>query len=143
MSQPLSRPVVRGTLGAALLVAVTAAVVLVFTPTSALPNAVITRTSGFLKEQGAPHWLVRPGLWEFSYNVLLFIPPALACVLLWPRVPVWIWVALGLLASTGIEGVQALFLAGREAQARDVVSNTLGAGVGAALGLPLAHRRSR
>jgi len=56
----------------------------------------------------------------FSLNVALFIPGAAAAALLWRRVRWWQWVLVGFAVSAGIETMQGLFFASREAEVRDL-----------------------
>ncbi len=118
----------------ALILAVVGVAVFVLGPTGELPAMAVQKTTAALRSYGVPAWLADTGLWSFLYNVVLFVPVAFVGALLWQRVPVLVWVALGFLGSLGIEGVQALFLSGRDAQVQDLLSNTLGAALGAALG---------
>ena len=106
---------------------------LVFQPSAALPIRAVLKTHYFLLAHGAPRWAAAAGVWEFVYNVALFVPPFFVLLLLWPRVRVAWWVLGGLGLSVLIEVTQASFLHGRDAQLRDVLANTLGALVGASL----------
>ena len=140
MNRLLASPVTRGVLAVALVVALLAAAVLVFNPSDDVPSSVVVRTSDFLAAHGVPGWAASSTLWEFLYNILLFVPVTFAGTLLWPRVPVKAWVVLGFLSSLVIEVAQATQLIGRSSQTRDLVSNTLGALIGAALGRALWSR---
>jgi glycopeptide antibiotics resistance protein len=69
---------------------------------------------------------------EFSANVLLFVPLGLLATALLPRLS-WVRLALGAVAlSVLIELAQTIFRPDRTGSFRDVVANTLGAGLGAA-----------
>ena len=129
----MTHPQVRRGMVLALVMAVVGVAVLVLGPEGDLPNAAVSTTTSVLRSVGFPDWFADTQLWSFLYNVALFVPVAFACALLWQRVPVLVWMAIGFLGSLGIEGIQALFLVGRNAQAQDLVSNTLGAGLGAML----------
>ncbi|KAA9130654.1 VanZ family protein [Microbacterium caowuchunii] len=69
---------------------------------------------------------------EFLANVVLFVPAgALALLWLGRRAGWWWAAAIGLALSGTIEGVQALMLADRVADVRDLLANTLGSVLGA------------
>ena len=127
-------PTRRGLLILALFVALCVGAFLVFQPSAALPIRAVLKTHYFLLAHGAPRWAAKAAVWEFVYNVALFVPPFFVLLLLWPRVRVLWWALGGLGVSTLIEITQAFFLHGRDAQVRDVVANTLGALIGASLG---------
>ncbi|WES64919.1 VanZ family protein [Microbacter sp. GSS18] len=75
-------------------------------------------------------WVTFPVL-EFAANVVLFLPAGVIWVL-WAGGRRWWLAALaGLALSTGIELTQAVALADRVPDARDLVANTLGALAGA------------
>ncbi len=70
---------------------------------------------------------------EFAWNVLMFVPmtflgSALTSKLTWEQ-----WTGIGLLASSAIEFAQFFVLPDRSATVVDLVSNTLGALLGAIL----------
>jgi glycopeptide antibiotics resistance protein len=108
--------------------------VFVLGPTGALPTQAVEATSAALDGLGLPGWATASALWEFLYNVLLFVPVAFVGALLWRRVSLRAWTALGFAASLLIETIQAVVLPDRSTEVRDLVANTLGALVGAALG---------
>jgi VanZ like family len=130
---PLATPQARRALVIALVVGTAAVGVFVLGPTGDLPSEVVLHTHEALLGLGLPRSLTLRPLWAFVYNVALFVPVAFVCATLWRRVPVWAWTGLGLVASLCVESVQALFLAGRQAQVQDLVANTLGALLGALL----------
>jgi glycopeptide antibiotics resistance protein len=68
---------------------------------------------------------------EFTANVAMFIPMGYITSV-WLR-KIWPGVIIGFLASCLIELGQAIFLPDRFATGMDVMANTIGAGVGAAL----------
>lgn len=76
----------------------------------------------------------RTALTRVFENVLLFVP---AGVLLGACLRgirnLWMPVVLGAIASAAIEASQALFVPGRSPSVDDVIFNTLGTGIGAAL----------
>jgi glycopeptide antibiotics resistance protein len=70
---------------------------------------------------------------EFSANILLFLPLGLLAMALLPRLS-WVRVALGAgVLSILIELAQTLLRPDRTGSVRDVLANTLGAALGAAL----------
>lgn len=80
---------------------------------------------------------------EFFGNVALFVPFGFLLTMLFDRP--WWGVALALAASAGIELVQTV-IPDRQASVRDVISNTLGAAIGALVAwiiLLIARRRRR
>lgn len=86
------------------------------------------------------HWY---GLIELVANIVLFVPFGAMIMLASPRVR-WGWVVGGGLITSGcIELVQAVALPGRTGSLQDVVANTLGAAVGAAVMLGASRVRER
>jgi hypothetical protein len=79
---------------------------------------------------------------EKALNVVLFVPLGLIGWLLWPRLQVLAWAAIGLAFSAFLESTQALFLPGRTPSVSDLVANTSGAVLGA-LVLRLSARMGR
>ncbi|MFH8251573.1 VanZ family protein [Microbacterium sp. B2969] len=75
---------------------------------------------------------------EFAANVLMFVPLGFLLTLLF-RHP-WYGVLLALAISAGVEIAQ-IVIPSREASLRDVLANTTGAAVGAALAWLLVLRR--
>jgi hypothetical protein len=124
---------VRRSLVTALVIGLTGVAIFVLGPTGELPVRVVRKTSSVLADLGLPAWVVDWSVWEGVYNIALFVPVAFAGALLWRKVPVTVWVAVGFLASLAIESVQAVFLSGRSPQLKDLVTNTAGALVGALL----------
>ncbi len=101
---------------------------------SAGPAATVVRgTTDVLLRLGAPSGVVSGGRVEFGLNALMIAPVPLLVSLLWPAWSWERWTAYGFVGSLSIEAVQAVLLTGRSAQFRDVVSNTLGALIGALL----------
>lgn len=66
---------------------------------------------------------------DFMLNVALFTVPVMLAATMWPRVPRWLWVPVGVLASFCIEMVQGAFLP-RTSSLLDWVANSLGALLG-------------
>ena len=123
----------RPLLAAALGVGLTAGAYLVLAPDGAVPDLAVTSLTGTLAGAGAPGWVADDDVVQFVLNVALFVPPVLLAALLAERVPWWGWLLIGLLVSGVVETIQALFLADRTPEVADLVANTLGAGLGAAL----------
>jgi hypothetical protein len=106
--------------------------VLVFAPGASLATEQVHRVARWLVEQGLPYWWAYP-VAEFSLNVALFVPGTFVAALVWRRVPWWQWVLAGLSVSLFIELAQYALLTSRTAQVKDLVSNSVGAAVGAGL----------
>lgn len=83
---------------------------------------------------------VTPTMVEFGWNVVLFVPLTCLATLAVRRITWLQWFAVGAGLSVTIELVQLLALSGRSASLVDVVSNSLGAWVGAVLGEGLRRR---
>jgi glycopeptide antibiotics resistance protein len=83
---------------------------------------------------------------EFTANVAMFVPVGLFFLLLLGRTRWWLAIVLGVMLTCGIEFAQ-LFLPGRVSDVRDILSNSVGAGVGVVIALivtwPAAIRRAR
>lgn len=83
--------------------------------------------------------IASPELYATIWNVLLFIP-AFAAMAVW--IPRWWLIALGASSSIGVELYQRS-LGSRDAALEDVLTNTLGAALGVALGIWIHRRVSR
>lgn len=94
----------------------------------------IDRVLEVLHRNGVPTWFGY-SKFEFTANIAMFFPLGFFLALALPR-RVW-WVALTLipLFSGTIELLQAMFLAERFASVFDVIANTLGGYLGAAVAL--------
>lgn len=79
--------------------------------------------------------VVTPTMVEFAWNTVMFVPLTLLGAWGFPTLDWKRWVAVALLATAIIEGVQLLFLSGRSASLLDLASNTLGGVLGALLAL--------
>jgi glycopeptide antibiotics resistance protein len=75
-------------------------------------------------------------------NAAMLVPSALLAALFAPRVPWWVWGAVGMAGSAGIEAAQ-FYLIERDASLGDFALNTLGAFLGAGLGELINRRRER
>lgn len=114
---------------------------LVLAPSGTVPTLAVAGISDRLAEAGAPWWMADERVVQFVLNVALFVPPVFVAALLWRRLPWWGWALLGLVVSAAIETTQALFLSHRTPEAADLVSNTVGAAIGALLASPVRWRR--
>jgi glycopeptide antibiotics resistance protein len=124
--------------GLALVLAAVLGAYLVFQPGAATSSDAVNHLAKLLFDLGVPYARAADVV-EFTLNIGLFVPGAFAAALLWPRVRWWQWVLVGFAVSGAIETVQGVFLPSRQAEWRDLVANTVGAAVGAGLGL-LLHR---
>ncbi|NIJ06230.1 VanZ family protein [Frigoribacterium faeni] len=100
------------------------------------------RALGFFSRHDETAWITFDRV-EFTSNVIMFLPMGALVVLLLPRRFWWLGVVVGFAASWGIESYQSSYLDGRVSDVRDLVSNTLGATVGAAFTALLLPRRRR
>ncbi len=69
-------------------------------------------------------------LLEFTANVALFVPAGVLGAL-WLGRRWWLAIPIGIAISAGIETTQHVAIAGRVADVRDLVSNTVGTALGA------------
>ncbi|MDJ1370121.1 VanZ family protein [Gulosibacter molinativorax] len=138
--EPRRRGASRTILWVAFGLCVAGVLAIVFLPIGWMLNRLIVWLYYAGKSLGMPG-VVTLGWYEFGLNVLLFAVPVALASLLWRRVPWWVWPLLALVVSGGIEVVQLVFLP-REFSLRDVVANTLGAVLGAAV-VALARARGR
>jgi hypothetical protein len=106
---------------------VAAVAVVLLSPVS--PERLVAATTALLRDD-LGLVMVRQGWVEFAANVALFVPVGLLVTLVTRRL--WLGVVLALVLSAGAELVQEL-LPGRTASLRDVLANTLGAAIGAAV----------
>jgi VanZ family protein len=95
-----------------------------------------------LQAGGAPAW-VNYDLVDFVANIGFFVPIGLIAALLLPRRVWWLAIPIGLGLSTALELGQALFLPERYASVTDVLANTLGAVLGALIGMALRTTTER
>jgi VanZ like family len=125
-------PVARRALAVALAAWVALLALTLLSPSAAGPSRLVATVAEVALELGIPTALVDQT--EFALNVAAFVPVSLLGSMLWPRLTWRDWTAGGFLASFLVEAVQAIALSGRSAMHSDVVSNTLGALVGAVVG---------
>jgi glycopeptide antibiotics resistance protein len=74
---------------------------------------------------------------EFVGNIVMFVPLGIFAALLLPRKAWWVLLLLGTAFSGAIEFFQGTFLPGRVPEVRDLVSNSTGFLIGAALSIAL------
>ena len=89
----------------------------------------------------ATQWLTFNDL-EFVANIALFVPLGLFFVLLVGKRRWWLAFGLAVMLTVGIEWVQQ-FIPSRVSDARDIVSNSLGAAIGVVITLIIAAARHR
>jgi glycopeptide antibiotics resistance protein len=99
----------------------------------------------WLSARGAPAWLDDKAV-ERIANVALFVPVGFCVGIVAGARRWWLGAVAGFVLSCGIEFAQYAFLPGRFASVWDIVTNTLGALIGAGVALLLlwlAERRER
>jgi VanZ family protein len=108
---------------------------------NALQNRLVVRGSDLMLAAGLPSPWASFDRAEILANVVIMVPLGLLVSLAFPR-PGWrTWTAYAFLVALVVELVQGVLLPGREAAASDVVANTLGVLIGAALvAVPRAWR---
>ena len=131
-------PVVRAVVGLALAAWVAVLAFTLLAPSAEGPSWLVDTVSRTAAGVGLPSALTAPERVEFLLNVAAFVPVSLLGSLLWMQTSWRDWTAGGFAASFLVELVQAVALDGRSATHSDVVANTLGALVGAALGALVA-----
>jgi glycopeptide antibiotics resistance protein len=104
----------------------------VFWPSATYASGSVSRASRLLYFLGTPTWITPPMV-EFAANIVLFVPFSLLGAVLLHRWSWRFWLAVGFCTSCFIELSQLVLLSGRSADVRDVISNTLGALLGALL----------
>lgn len=125
--------------------AVVAAIAYWPTPVDSGLRASIGRALAALHRRGLPGWFDYAQL-EWWANVAFFAPIGLLVVLLIGGHRWWVATLVGGTVSVAIEVGQHIFLPMRYATVDDVVANTLGAAVGALVGLVMlavVHHRRR
>jgi len=117
--------------------------VALFSPGSGTQAGMVSGLGHVLRALGAPR-----AVWEFSHlevvmNALIIAPVSFLGSFVWRRSTWRDWTAFGFCFSTGVELVQGLFLSARVAQFSDIVANTAGALLGAAIATWAARRGPR
>lgn len=111
-------------------------------PSAELPSRLVGWMADVGHEGRLPDRLLLPERVEFVANSLVIVPATATMAWLWPLRSWTTWTAYGYVGAMAVEGVQAVLLPDRSATYVDVVSNTLGALIGAVAG-HLLHRWSR
>lgn len=122
----MSRAGVR-VLGPAYVVYLAVVAYLVWTPDSSAPGSAVLHLTDLLVRVGLPATETRV---EFLLNVVMLVPLSLLGAFLFRHWRAGEWVTAGFVLSLVIEAVQRFLLPSRDASARDVVANTLGALIG-------------
>lgn len=104
-------------------------------------TSTVTLALDRLAQHPATAWITFD-LVEFLANVAMFVPFGLLVALLVGRQRWWLAVLAGALFTGVIESVQGLFLPARVADPSDLVANTLGALIGAAIALGVRSLRT-
>lgn len=109
------------------------------TPVDARFDGTLFRLLGWLHDAGLPRWIGYDQV-EFTANIVLFVPVGLLLALELRRRPWWAAALAGFGLSVLAELAQYLLRPDRFATALDVVANTTGAVVGAAIAVMLTRR---
>jgi glycopeptide antibiotics resistance protein len=117
--------------------------VVLLAPTGDVPGYLLTRAASAAYRMGAPESWLAPERFEFVANVLVVVPAAGLASIVWPRLRWTQWTAYGFVASFSVETLQALVILDRSATFSDVVANTLGGLIGAALVAVVRRMRVR
>jgi VanZ like family len=102
-------------------------------PSAAVPTESVSYLARIAADVGVPGVLAVGTSVEFVCNILIIAPVSFLGAIVFPRLNWRDWTVVGLVLSGTVELCQALFLVARSASFEDVVANTLGAGLGAAL----------
>ncbi|MBC7591500.1 MAG: VanZ family protein [Salinibacterium sp.] len=115
---------------------------LTLTPLSTgLESGLLWRVADLLAQSPATEWFTFRRL-EFLANIALFVPFGIFLLLLFGRRRWWLAILLGVVMTVGIEFAQQ-FIPTRVPDTRDLVANSLGALIGAILGLALTASKAR
>lgn len=82
-----------------------------------------------LERWGPTSWVTFAGV-EFVINVIVFVPVGVLFLLFFGRRLWWVAIVFGVLGSCWIELAQYLWITERTADARDVLSNSIGIAIG-------------
>jgi len=102
------------------------------TPVDRPVSGALRRVLNRLHDLGVPPWFDYSFV-EFSANVMLFMPIGFLVSMLLRRRLAWLAIVFGATASVAIEAAQWMLLPQRVPSAGDVLANTLGAALGAAI----------
>lgn len=99
----------------------------------------VERVLHALHTLGVPTWF-EYGALEFSANVIMFVPLGFFVALLLPRRYRWLALVIPTLVSGAVEVAQLLFLENRFATLLDVLANSLGGWLGAAIAFLIVRK---
>ena len=116
---------------------------LLLVPSSDPPTWIIHRSAEAASAAGLPSQLTATARVEQLLNVAAFAPLTFAATLLRPEATWRDWTAVAFVGSFLVEVVQAAALPERTPSHSDVVTNTLGALLGALAGLLVLRHRKR
>src|SRR5687768_13054263 len=134
-------PRVSGPAGWLLATYVVALALLLLVPSSRPPTWIIEQSTDVARGAGVPAAFASAARVEVLLNVAAFAPLTFAGTLLRPALTWRDWTAVAFLGSLLVEVVQAVALPERTASHSDVVANTVGALVGAAVARLLVRAR--
>jgi hypothetical protein len=100
-------------------------------PSSGRQSHMASWISDLGRDVGVPDRFATQARAEFLANALIIMPVSALGSLIWPRLNWRDWTAIGFVVACGVELFQGIFLAHRVASTADIVSNTLGAFLGA------------
>ena len=106
---------------------------MLLSPMPSAPSAGVGMGMDLLEWAGVPARLRGGRVVEFALNVGLFVPIPLMALHLKPSWRVVQWAMAGLVASSMVEAAQGVFLPHRTADFRDIIANTTGLALGAAV----------
>lgn len=109
----------------------------VLSPRSDVQSGIVVDAAELLGRLGVPERIGSYQRTEVLANVAMVVPAGVLAALALPRSRWQQWTAYAFLAALGVELTQGLLLPARSASSTDVVANTLGMLVGAALGAVL------
>jgi len=107
--------------------------VALFSPGSEQQSNAVLWLEGVLRHLGAPRGLTRYDRVEVVMNAVIVAPATFLASMVVPRFGWRDWTCFGFVAALTVETAQGLLLPGRQAAFSDVVANTAGALIGAAL----------
>jgi len=92
----------------------------------------LERVISELHERGLPQFIGYNKI-EFGANILMFVPIGFLTTLLVPSRFAWTAIIISPLLSSALEGAQLVFLPARYASVLDIVANSTGGFIGAAI----------
>jgi VanZ family protein len=107
--------------------------VALFSPSSQQQSNAVVWLEGLLRVLGAPRRLTSYDRLEVVMNAVIVAPATFLASMVVPRFGWRDWTCFGFVAALTVEAAQGLLLPGRQASFSDVVANTAGALIGAAL----------